>query len=410
MHTILVADDSITIQRAVEIVFDKEPFTVIKASSGHEAMRKAREMRPHVVLADHSMPDQSGYDLAAELRADPQTQGIPVLLLCSAASPFDAQRGQEAGVVGHLPKPFDCQSVLDRVRTLLGVEATPLGTFVAPTAPTNILGSTLPRPPSLGGFPRPPGLGSGFGAPSQLPQTSGGASQTSNAITGTPTYSAEQTSQPPAPAARALDPFGFTQAFSSHPQPGSAMAAPTGSNVNSPMTATSANPGLSSPESMSNPMGNSGWNAMPPGSALVGMSSASDESQPSPPSPSWMSNSPAAESAKSLRPGTELLEISDYDIREEETVSLDVDSSAPSIPPAQSFAHGMNQQVAAAVGAVVAAARPAIDHTTAPGAPVSQEVLTQEARAIIERIAWEVVPELAELIIREEIKRLLKSK
>ena len=234
MHTILVADDSVTIQRAVEIVFDKEPFTVIKAGSGQEAMNRARELKPHVILADHTMGDQSGYDLAAALRADPLTQSIPVLLLSTAANPFDEARGRAAGVVGHLPKPFDCQSLLDRVRTILGVVATAPGSFV-PTVAPSVLGASLPRPPSLGGLPRPPGpLGGGVG-PTFPPRTASGPATAASPATasGAPIAVPATTTRPPAPASRELDPFGF----------GNAMTVPP---TTSPPTSVPPSPALTS--------------------------------------------------------------------------------------------------------------------------------------------------------------------
>src|ERR1043166_5823859 len=109
MHTILVADDSVTILKAVEIVFDKEPFQVVKAGSGAEAIAQAKALRPALVLADPHMGDKSGYDVAEALRGDPSTSGIPVMILSTTAAPYDEGRARAAGIVGHVPKPFDCQ-------------------------------------------------------------------------------------------------------------------------------------------------------------------------------------------------------------------------------------------------------------------------------------------------------------
>src|SRR5688500_14062964 len=114
-HTILVADDSVTIQKVVDIVFEKEPFTVVKVSNGADAIARARELRPHLVLADHMMPGKNGYEVAESLRADPATQGIPVVILSGSSAPFDEARARAAGVVMHVPKPFDCNTLLDRV-------------------------------------------------------------------------------------------------------------------------------------------------------------------------------------------------------------------------------------------------------------------------------------------------------
>ena len=116
MQTILLADDSATIRRAVEIAFHQElyagePFALIHVKSGAEALARARELHPSLVLADHSMPDQDGYALASALRDDPSTAAIPILMLSSKASAYDEARGHSAGIAGHVVKPFDCQSL-----------------------------------------------------------------------------------------------------------------------------------------------------------------------------------------------------------------------------------------------------------------------------------------------------------
>ena len=100
MHTILVADDSVTILKAVEIVFDKEPFQVVKAGSGAEAIARAKELRPHLVLTDHLMADKTGYEVAEALRADPATASIPVLILTGSSAPYDEGRAKAAGTRG----------------------------------------------------------------------------------------------------------------------------------------------------------------------------------------------------------------------------------------------------------------------------------------------------------------------
>ncbi len=455
MHTILVADDSVTIQRAVEIVFDKEPFTVVKVGSGQEAINRARELQPHIVLADHTLADITGYDLAAALRADPHTQSIPVLLLSAASNPFDEARAQAAGVVGHLPKPFDCQSLLDRVRTILGVAATAPGTFASTAPPPATLGSSLPRPPaSAAGLPRPPGpLGGMPPAPRPIPPMApvpafaGSAAPAAVPVVPIP---AAASARPPV---READPFGFGQALSSTstastsspaaPMPAAPVAAAVavstfgtlGGPLRNPLPPAPAPAALSSPQSMSTPVVTSGWQSMNPG---VGLSSPPPSPAPLPPAaaplskPAWI----PAPVVPVARAAHDLLEISDLDVGDvaplrplpplpplpaEPTMPAPTPVSAPapalSLAPAPAAPSGNGHAAAAvlpvdrltqAVEAVVATAAPALAQSA--GAPPSHELLTQEARSIVERIAWEVVPELAELIIREEIQRLLKAK
>ena len=78
---ILVADDSVTIQKVVELTFSKEDFVLVQARSGEEAIRKAKEARPDLVLLDLVMPDKNGYEVCAALRAEPALRAVPIILL-----------------------------------------------------------------------------------------------------------------------------------------------------------------------------------------------------------------------------------------------------------------------------------------------------------------------------------------
>ncbi|HEX9899410.1 MAG TPA: response regulator, partial [Candidatus Methylomirabilis sp.] len=66
---ILVADDSVTIQKVVELTFSKEDFVLIPVRSGEEAIRKAKEVQPDLILLDLVMPDKNGYEVCTALRA-----------------------------------------------------------------------------------------------------------------------------------------------------------------------------------------------------------------------------------------------------------------------------------------------------------------------------------------------------
>ena len=109
-NTILLADDSRTIHQMVAIVFEKEPYDLVSVVNGEDAVQKARELLPVVVLADHVMPGMTGYDVAASLSTDPSTAHIPVILLSGSAAPFDGPRAQSAGIAGNVDKPFDCKT------------------------------------------------------------------------------------------------------------------------------------------------------------------------------------------------------------------------------------------------------------------------------------------------------------
>ena len=120
-HQLLVADDSVTMQKVVQIAFACEEFAVTTASNGQEALAKAKQIKPAVALIDVGMPGVDGYAVCQALKGDPETANARVMLLASQAVPFDEARATASGADGHVMKPFETQALIDRVKTLLGV-------------------------------------------------------------------------------------------------------------------------------------------------------------------------------------------------------------------------------------------------------------------------------------------------
>lgn len=116
---ILLVEDSVTMQKVVQIAFAREDYQITAVTSADEALARIKEATPDVVVADAGLTGKSGYDLAAAIRADGAAKDVPILLLTSNFSPYDEGRGKAAGVDNHLVKPFDCQSVIDRVNNLV---------------------------------------------------------------------------------------------------------------------------------------------------------------------------------------------------------------------------------------------------------------------------------------------------
>ena len=117
--TLLLADDSVVIQKLVGLSFANEDFTLVVTDNGEEAIARTREVRPDIVLADVVMPGRSGYEVCAEIKADPELASIPVLLLTGTFEAFDESRAQQAGANGHIGKPFEAQTLVERVEALL---------------------------------------------------------------------------------------------------------------------------------------------------------------------------------------------------------------------------------------------------------------------------------------------------
>jgi len=117
--TLLLADDSVVIQKLVGLSFANEDFNLILTDNGDDAISRARAIRPDIVLADVVMPGQNGYEVCAALKADPELAQIPVLLLTGTFESFDEARAQESGAAGHISKPFEAQNLVERVNNLL---------------------------------------------------------------------------------------------------------------------------------------------------------------------------------------------------------------------------------------------------------------------------------------------------
>ena len=119
MKKILLADDSITIQKVVELTFSEGNYQVICVSNGAQALKKIQEVRPDIVLLDVIMPEKNGYEVCEQLKRSPATSGIPVLLLTGTFEPFDKKRADGAGANGHLTKPFESQLLVSKVEELI---------------------------------------------------------------------------------------------------------------------------------------------------------------------------------------------------------------------------------------------------------------------------------------------------
>lgn len=118
-HTLLLADDSVTIQRVIELTFADEDVVVVAVSNGDQAIDRLESSPPDIVLADIGMPGKNGYEVAQYIKRSPKLSHIPVVLLTGAFEPVDQARAAAAGCDGVLAKPFEPQLVIGRVKELL---------------------------------------------------------------------------------------------------------------------------------------------------------------------------------------------------------------------------------------------------------------------------------------------------
>jgi two-component system, OmpR family, KDP operon response regulator KdpE len=113
---VLVADDEPRITKLVAITLSGEGFRVITAANGEEAIRKAEEYRPDVVLLDIVMPDLDGIEVMRQLR---EGRAVPVVLLTAKGSTADKAKGLDLGADDYVAKPFHPDELAARVRAVL---------------------------------------------------------------------------------------------------------------------------------------------------------------------------------------------------------------------------------------------------------------------------------------------------
>jgi CheY-like chemotaxis protein len=414
--SLLLADDSLTIRKAIGMIFAHEDFQVTSVDNGLDAIAKARELRPDVILADVLMPGKSGYEVCDALKKDPATQKIPVILLAGTFEAFDENRAKAARADDFITKPFESQALVDKVRNLVGgprpAETARPQVFVpgnqAPAqqrAPAPGMAGQAPRPagmapPGQGAPPpgmarpgapgpgmRPPGAPGSMGPPGGMPP---GVAR--------PQGMGPSGMAPPGTGARPMPGQGMPPGAGMRPGPG--MPGAPGSIGQPPPGQRPPPPGMAPPAGMRPGM------APPPG-ARPGVPPSQPGGFPRPPvGPLPGVPTGAAPQARAKDPfglggrpapsnGGFSVDDSLPDQRGAEEISLDLDS-----PPAAS----VRAPAAPALG-------PASSRLPADGGEAQlRDALSKASKEVIEKIAWEVVPQLAEVIIREELERLIKER
>lgn len=121
---LLLADDSITIQKVVNLTFADEGIEVISVGDGDSAMEKFNEFLPDLVMADVNMPGLNGYEICQIIKQNDDTRTIPVILLVGSFEPFDEAEASRVGADDFLTKPFQSiRQLVNKVNDLLSRDA-----------------------------------------------------------------------------------------------------------------------------------------------------------------------------------------------------------------------------------------------------------------------------------------------
>ncbi|HYC89143.1 MAG TPA: response regulator [Thermoanaerobaculia bacterium] len=145
---ILLADDSITIQKVVELTFSDGDYEVTAVNNGARAILKLADMKPDIILSDIIMPEKNGYEVCEYVKSHPEYRNIPVVLLTGTFEPFDPDRAEKAGCDAVVTKPFESQSLIHKVEELIAQAQSAAAAPPPPPAPEPVAAPAPPPSPS----------------------------------------------------------------------------------------------------------------------------------------------------------------------------------------------------------------------------------------------------------------------
>lgn len=116
---ILIVDDDIDSLKLIALMLQRHGYDVVIANTGNQALAKAHNDQPHLIILDVMMPDMNGYEVCRRLRANPDTQSIPIIMFTAKTLIDDKVAGFEAGADDYLTKPTHPAELASRVRAII---------------------------------------------------------------------------------------------------------------------------------------------------------------------------------------------------------------------------------------------------------------------------------------------------
>lgn len=116
---ILVIDDDFANRRVLQLVLTRNGYTASLAGDGGEGLRMAKAVRPDLILLDFFMPGEDGFEVLAQLKADPELRGIPVVIFTVLVREESERQALAMGAAAYVTKPFDISEVITCIRRIL---------------------------------------------------------------------------------------------------------------------------------------------------------------------------------------------------------------------------------------------------------------------------------------------------
>jgi CheY-like chemotaxis protein len=376
---ILIADDSVTIQKAFAMSLTGEDYVLTSARSADEGLSLARQVRPDLIVADAHMPGRSGYELCAALKADATLKSTPVYILSSNQQPYDEAKGRQVGSDGNFLKPWDSTQLLEKIKDALsrpaGAPAPGLAAAPRPTSPIPIAALQAEYDVDL----------DNAADTKEMPAARPTGPMSIPVAAPAPLVPSRMPTPAPAPAMGGMRPSlipGVRPGAMPPMRPGATSPARTlGANVPMPSAAVPPRPAPA---------------AQPVGRTLFGLPAAS---MPFP--GSTRTTAPSHPVAHAAPPAAAPLYTPP-------AAHAYAPPAAPAyVPPARAPEPVTPPPVLARAPAISSTIGSLVDQKVAAFAAKGPEyeALAKLSREVIEQIVWEIVPELAELIIRETVEK-----
>lgn len=116
---ILMVDDAATILMMEKMFLSKEPYELVTANNGQEAVEKAESERPDLILMDVVMPKMNGFEAVQKIRENVATQSIPIIMVTTRGEEDNMEKGYENGCNDYVTKPINGPELLTKIRNLL---------------------------------------------------------------------------------------------------------------------------------------------------------------------------------------------------------------------------------------------------------------------------------------------------
>lgn len=115
---VLVVEDEVNIIEAISFILSRDGWTVSTHSNGHDAVEAINAAAPDLLILDVMLPGKSGFDILSDVRADPATQDLPIMMLTARGQAKDRETAMRLGATHFMTKPFSNAEVLSTIRAL----------------------------------------------------------------------------------------------------------------------------------------------------------------------------------------------------------------------------------------------------------------------------------------------------